>query len=200
MREHISNGISRAGERVRTAFVVVGALVVVVGAAGCGGSKSTSDIPGATGLTTSLPKTIVHAKTQRVLLSLASLRDYAHRVKHTVYWVGPMKNAEYEVTYTPGGNFTVRYLAAQSKVGAKNYIVLVSTDPVWGGYDLLKQLTVESGMHAVHAPKAVAVTSDAYPQSIRVAFPKKDFQIEVISPSAARVKQLVTTGSVEPIS
>jgi len=56
-------------------------------------------------------------------------------------------------------------------------------------------------MRAVNTKKpAIAVTSEAYPQSIRVAFPKKDYQIEVISPSVARVKHLVKTGSVEPIS
>src|SRR6185369_16388889 len=59
----------------------------------------------------------------------------------------------------------------------------------------------QGGMQKVDTTKggAIAVTSEAYPQSIRLAFPGKDFQIEVISPSVSRVKQLETDGEMTSI-
>jgi len=135
-------------------------------------------------------------------MTLAKLTTLAHTIKHPVYWAGPMKNVVYEVTYAPGGNFSVRYLPAGSKARAKTFIATVSTTPFPGAYDSIKQLEVQGGMQKVDTEKggAAAVTSQAYPQSIRLAFPGKDFQIEVISPSVSRVTKLVKLGSIRPVA
>ena len=132
------------------------------------------------------------------MLTLAKVQALARKIKHPVYWAGPMKNAAYEVTYTPGGNFSVRYLPAGSKAGGTKFIATVSTYPFLGAYDSIRQLTQQGGMQKIDTKKggALAVTSEAYPQSIRLAFPGKDFQIEVISPSVVAREELRPADSV----
>ncbi|MFL5936005.1 MAG: hypothetical protein ACJ744_09210 [Gaiellaceae bacterium] len=220
MSENTPNRPSMGDRRVRAAvligFVVVVIAVVVFATRDNGNSSSSS--PGstsssspatesttATGPRTTPPLPTVTTTPGQAApraMTLARLKTLAHTIKHPVYWAGPMKNAVYEVTYTPGGNFSVRYLPAGSKAGAKTFIATVSTFPFPGAYDSIKQLEVQGGMQKVDTDKgsAVAVTSQAYPQSIRLAFPGKDFQIEVISPSVPRVTKLVKLGSIRPIA
>jgi hypothetical protein len=219
MSENTPNRPSMGDRRVRAAvligFVVVVIAVVIFATRDNGNSSSSSPSTtspstgtastAATGPRTTPPLPTVTTTPGQAApraMTLAKLKTLAHTIKHPVYWAGPVKNAVYEVTYTPGGNFSVRYLPAGSAAGAKKFIATVSTFPFPGAYDSIKQLEVQGGMQKVDTDKgsAIAVTSQAYPQSIRLAFPGKDFQIEVISPSVSRVTKLVKLGSIRPIA
>jgi hypothetical protein len=216
MSENTPNRRSMGDRRVRAAvligFVVVVIAVVIVATRDNGNSSSSSPSTGTGTESTTLtgPRTTPPLPTVTTTpgqaapraMTLAKLTTLAHTIKHPVYWAGPMKNVVYEVTYTPGGNFSVRYLPAGSKARAKKFIATVSTTPFPGAYDSIKQLEVQGGMQKVDTAKggAAAVTSQAYPQSIRLAFPGKDFQIEVISPSVSRVTKLVKLGSIRPVA
>ena len=194
-------------------FVVVVVAIVVVATrdnSPSGTTAGTSTAETSTGESVTGPRTTPPLPTVTTtpgqakprVMTLAKVQALAHRIKHPVYWAGPIKNAVYEVTYTPGGNFSVRYLPAGSKAGATKFIATVATYPFLGAYDSIRQLTQQGGLRKIDTKKggALAVTSDAYPQSIRLAFPGKDFQIEVISPSVSRVKSFVQSDSIRPIA
>ncbi len=207
MSEQTPNRMSVRDRRVQAA-ILIGFVVVVIAVVVFATRDNSPSRPGAqsaTGPHTTPPLptvTTTPGQAKPRAMTLAKLKTLAGKVNHPVYWAGPMKNAVYEVTYTKGGNFSVRYLPAGSKAGAKTFIATVATYPFLGAYDSIRQLRGQGGMQKVDTTKggAIAVTSEAYPQSIRLAFPGKDFQIEVISPSVSRVKQLVQDGSIRPIA
>jgi hypothetical protein len=204
--------MSMRDRRVQAA-ILVGFVVVVIavvffatrdnGSSGSSAETSTVDSVAGPHTTPPLPTvTTTPGQAKPRVMTLAKVKALAHTIKHPVYWAGPVKNAVYEVTYTKGGNFSVRYLPAGSKAGATKFIATVSTYPFVGAYDSIRQLTQQGGMRKIETKKgaAIAVTSDAYPQSIRLAFPGKDFQIEVISPSISRVRNYVQLDSIRPIA
>ena len=45
----------------------------------------------------------------------------------------------------------------------------------------------------------IAVVNKGYPQSIHLAYPGSDYQVEVFDPSAAKARAIVSTGQVKAI-
>jgi hypothetical protein len=129
------------------------------------------------------------------------LRELSVEAGRPIYWLGPQDGGRYELTRTPNDRIFVRYLPAGAPVGTtESKYPLVGTYPVENAYDVLKKLAKAPGESSFTAPKnGFAVYSTAHPTNIYLAYPGSDVQIEVYDPSAARARELITSGQVVPV-
>lgn len=132
--------------------------------------------------------------------SVATLRTLPGQLGHAVYWAGRRAGFTYELTQV-NGNIYIRYLPSGIDVGdpRPNYLT-VGTYPKPRSYALLKRQGRQRGNESRQgAGGGLAVWSKQRPQSVYVAYPGSDVQIEVYAPSAARARRLATSGAVKPI-
>ena len=119
---------------------------------------------------------------------------------HAVYWVGPKQNRTYSVIQSPNGSVSIRYLPHGVALGTPRPYPSVATYPFPGAYAATKALTKNPTVRKLTVPGgAIAVYDTGYPQSIHVAYPNSDVQIEVYDPSAARARAAVTSGRLSPV-
>ena len=106
---------------------------------------------------------------------------------HPIFWLGPKKGYTYELTQTGNGKIYVRYLPHGVDVGADKPYLTVATYPFPGAYAAIrKQATAKGAVTARLAGGGVAVLDDGYPESVHVAYPGVDYQVEVYDPTPAR--------------
>jgi hypothetical protein len=133
--------------------------------------------------------------------SSTGVADLASSAGHPVYWVGPLPNTKLEATLLTNGDAYVRYLTPSAQIGSPQPDFLtVGTYPVGNAYKALQKVSSQSGAIVKHGPNgALVVTNTSNPQSVYIAYRKKDLQIEVFDPNATRALQLATSGAVSPV-
>jgi len=132
--------------------------------------------------------------------TLGTLRSLRTQVGHDVYWAGRRSGFTYELTQVKS-NIFIRYLPAGVSVGdpRPNYLT-VGTYPTRRAYAVLKRQSRRSGNQSRPAARGgLAVWSKQRPQSVYVAYPGSDLQVEVYAPSSRQARSLVTSGTVKPI-
>jgi hypothetical protein len=132
--------------------------------------------------------------------SIDTIRTLPGELGHDVYWAGKRAGFTYELTQV-NGNIYIRYLPPDVNVGdpRPNYLT-VGTYPKARSYALLQRQARQRGNHSRPATRGgLAVWSDGRPQSVYVAYPRSDVQVEVFAPSASRARRLATSGAVKPI-
>ncbi len=130
--------------------------------------------------------------------SAQGLRTLSRSVNAPIYWAGPQAGYTYELTRTENGSIYVRYLppGVTAGVGGARYLV-VATYPFAGALEALRKVAAGE---AVDVPgSGIAVPSENYPQSVHVAFPNLNYQIEVYDPSPARSLRVATSGRLKPV-
>jgi hypothetical protein len=76
----------------------------------------------------------------------------------------------------------------------------IGTYSIPRSYSLLRRQGGRPGHQLRHAARGgIAVWSDDRPQSVYLAFPRSDLQIEVYDTSATRARRLAISGAVAPI-
>jgi hypothetical protein len=140
------------------------------------------------------PKSNVSAATP------ATLKALPGQVGHEVYWAGRRPNVTYEVTEVTG-NIYLRYLPAGVGLGdPRPSFLVIGSYPKPNATRVLKQLARQKGNNSQSISRGgLAVWSNSRPQSVYVAYPGSDVQVEVYDPSAPRAKRLATSGAVKPI-
>jgi hypothetical protein len=124
-----------------------------------------------------------------------NLKRLAISIHQPIFWLGRKAGLTYEVTKGQGGNIYVRYLPAGVAVGSAKPYLTVATYPFPGAYAALeKQAAVRGAVTANLAGGGIAVLDGSYPESVHVAYPNVNYQIEVYDPRAARAMQLVSAG------
>jgi hypothetical protein len=133
-----------------------------------------------------------------VALTAAQLRDESRVLDQPIFWAGPRAGYTYEFTRTANGNIYVRYLPAGVKVGAtRPRYLIVGTYPF---PHPLKMLRIAAGKRGVSIPgNGLALVHDEYPQSVHMAFPNTNYQVEVFDPSPARALAVARSGDVTPV-
>jgi len=132
--------------------------------------------------------------------SPAALKSLAGSLGHPIYWVGPKHGYTYELTQTDDGKVYVRYLPPGVAVGAKDAYLSVGTYPYANAFAETKGLLSQPGNEKVAVPGGgVAVYGKSYPQSIHLAYPGSNLQVEVFDPSAAAVRRIVSSGELHAI-
>ena len=134
--------------------------------------------------------------------SLQHLRDVASSVDHPVYWAGPRPGKRYELTVTDQGNIFIRYLNANTPVGSRQVASLtIGTYPVQNAYAATKSIAGRPGARTGSTPDGGFVaTSSADLNSVYIAYPNTNQQIEVYDPDAKTAFALATSGAVVPVS
>jgi outer membrane biosynthesis protein TonB len=133
-----------------------------------------------------------------------SLRESAAERGTPIYWAGPQEDAELEVTETEAGERTyIRYLTGDAEPGDPQPFLTVGTYAFPNAAKALKRQARESGGMGVlrTAPGGGTVYfSRDRPESVYLAFPGIDVEIEVYDPDPQRALNLVTSGQIVPVS
>ena len=183
----------RAGAAVALAAGAGLAAWAIVGHDGAGSSSTSSVSPPAPATTAATAKPI-----GPVALSAKGLRTLTSSVHQPVYWAGPQAGYLYELTRTSTGTVFIRYLPPGVKAGAKQQkYLIIATYPFVNPVKALKNL---SGTHLVIPGGGVAMVDRVHPQSVHLAYPGVDDQVEIYDPSPARSLRIARSGEVRPVS
>jgi hypothetical protein len=130
--------------------------------------------------------------------SATSLRRLAASVRHPVFWLGPKSGKTYELTKTSSGKIYIRYLPARASPGANAPYLTVATYPFPGAYAAIARGAAARGAVKVKlAHGGLAVLDKAYPESVHLAYPGVDYEVEVYDPKPRRAFRLVSSGKVD---
>jgi hypothetical protein len=133
-------------------------------------------------------------------VSIDQIASLASSVDHPVFWVGPRAGFTYELTRSANGAIFIRYLPQGVDVGASEPYLTVATYPFAGAFPALQAVAKQSGSTPVKLSNAgLAVLSSTRPESIHVAYPGVDYQVEVYDPvprrAIAAARHLAAFGS-----
>ena len=134
--------------------------------------------------------------------SVQQLRSVSEETGQPIYWAGRRADYTYELTRTTDGNVYIRYLPPGTAVGAQqpNYLTIV-TYPRRRAERGLKRIARRQGSVSFDIPdNGFAVYSRARPNSVYVAYPGEDVQVEIYDPNARRARNLARDGRVRPIT
>jgi hypothetical protein len=118
------------------------------------------------------------------IVTEAGLRAFAASHDGSVWWAGPRADARYELTSTADGRVYVRYLTAGVAAGSNDPAFLtVGTYPQADALATLEQTARRRGDGTFPvAGGGVGTVVDGSPDSVYVAFPGADAQIELFDP------------------
>jgi hypothetical protein len=135
-------------------------------------------------------------------VSVSQLRNVASSVDHPVYWAGERPGKRYELTITDQGNIFVRYLDPDTPVGSRSVASLtIGTYPVADAFAATKSVAAKPGSKTGQTPDGgFVVTNSDNPNSVYIAYPGSDHQIEVYDPNPKTAFSLAESGAVVPIS
>ena len=133
--------------------------------------------------------------------TVEELQDLAADVDHPVYWAGEQEGKRYELTVSEEGNIFIRYLDPDVEVGSREVASLtIGTYPVQNAYAALQKTGKQEGALKGETPDGgLVVSNEASANSVYVAYPGSDFQIEVYDPNPQVAFETATSGQVEPI-
>jgi hypothetical protein len=132
--------------------------------------------------------------------SVSELRSYASEAR-PVFWAGPPSSGRLEVTRTSHGALYVRYLPPGVELGDRHPIyTTIATYPLPNALAAMKRSAAAPGFKRAEAPRGgLAVWRRSRPTSVYLAYPGRDFLVEVFDPSPRRARTLATAGDVSRI-
>ena len=186
------------------ALVGVGIAVIVVAILliSSGGDDNKGDSSTAASSTTTTSSGGSSQPTKPIEATVDRLLELSSVVGHPVYWAGARPGKKYELTIDNDQNIFIRYLDPGVPIGSKDVSSLtVGTYPVQDAVAALQHEADKPGAKTDSAPGGgfVLTSSDA-PQSVYLAFPNSNYQIEVYDPDPRRALSLATSGAIVPIS
>jgi hypothetical protein len=132
--------------------------------------------------------------------SIADMRALAASSGHAIYWAGKQTGTTYELSELSGGGIFVRYLPAGVKAGDPQPFPTVATYPARGAYAAVEKIALRPGATSIKVSNGgIAVIDPAHPNSVYLAYPRGDVEVEVFDPSAGRAHQLVSSGAIVPV-
>lgn len=135
------------------------------------------------------------------VLSAEELREAVSGTGTPVYWAGERKGTELELSRPDSSRTYVRYLTGDAKAGdpRPNFLTVGTYDrphPV----EELRQQGKREGAVLAEAPGGAVVYYDRRaPQSVYLAYPGVDAQIEVYDPNVKQALTLVNSGQIVPV-
>ena len=133
--------------------------------------------------------------------SLNDLRSVADAADFPVYWAGQKPGQQYELTITEDGNIFVRYLDPNVPIGSRDVASLtIGTYPVTNAYAALQAIAQKPGARTDQTPDGgLVVTNSKNPQSVYIAYPNTNYEIEVYDPNPKSALEVATSGTVQPV-
>lgn len=134
------------------------------------------------------------------IVNQQELADLQKSVGHQIYWVGPRPGEQYELTKLSNGRIYIRYLPAGVQAGdTRPAFLSVATYPYPNAFGTLRTLSKKQGSVSTHVQGGIAVSPGNRRQSVYLAVPGQDFEIEVYDPSARRARKTAFSGQVQPV-
>jgi hypothetical protein len=134
-----------------------------------------------------------------VAATQGTLVAFSKALGRPIYWAGPIAGDRYEFTETSSGNVYVRYLPSGVAIGDKSASYrVIGTYPYRGALQALRTLAKGKGF-AVRGG-GLAYTSAGHPQSVHIAYPGVNYQIEVYDPVPSRAHAVALSGQLRPVS
>lgn len=128
-------------------------------------------------------------------VSATQIADLAKSVGHPVFWLGPTAGTTYELSRSANGSIFVRYLPADVAVGSTDAYMTVATYTFSGAYAALQKVAAEPASTQLEVAKGgLAVVSSRHPESVHVAYPGLDYEVEVYDPAPGAALSLVRNG------
>lgn len=149
------------------------------------------------GAQSSAQSTTPTAQSLRTGASVKSLISFAASLGHPIYWVGPKAGYMYELTRTSDDRVFIRYLPRGVRIGARRPFLTVATYPYPNALRALRAAARGGGFTI--AGGGLALVHKGYRESVHVAYPGLNYQIEVYDPSPRVSRQLVASGRVQPV-
>lgn len=132
------------------------------------------------------------------IVSVESLRSAAEATP--IYWVGPPEGAELELSQPSPDRTYVRYLTGGAEAGDPRPFLTVGSyklaDPVKA---LRSQGKGANGVLAKAPNGGVVYFERESPESVYLAYPGVNTQIEVFAPNFQQALRLVTSGRIVPV-
>ena len=188
----------------RRSRVRVGAVLAVAAAGGLGAwavvaNRDSDSSPGAAATTAPAATTTAARPIAPVGLSASGLRTLTATISQPIYWAGPKPGFLYELTRTSAGKIFIRYLPQGARVGTKqSTYLIVATYPFRNALNALKDLDDQPQIKIPGG--GIAIVDKTHPESVHLAFPGIDDQIEVYDPSPARSLAVARSGDIRPVS
>jgi hypothetical protein len=132
--------------------------------------------------------------------SVGELRSYASPSR-PVFWAGAPSSGRMEVTHTARGALYVRYLPPGVELGDRAPVyTTIATYPMPNALAAMKRSAAATGFSQARAPRGgLAVWRRSRPTSVYLAYPGRDFLVEVFDPSPSRARTLATGGDVSRV-
>ncbi len=134
--------------------------------------------------------------------TVSQLSDFAAEQGTPVYWLGPRRNASYELTDTLSGRIYIRYLTDGAGAGDERAdFVTVATYPADNGVAALRKAAREQKGANIGKTDdgAVLLIDPTSPNNAHLAYPGANLQIEVYSPVPGEALRLAARGDVRPV-
>lgn len=135
------------------------------------------------------------------VLSVEALGDAVSGQEPPVYWAGEQSDAEVELSRPEDSRTYIRYLTDGAEAGDERADFLTigtysHTDPVAA---LRKQGKEPGGVIATAPGGATVYFNRKQPNSVYLAYPGVEAEIEVYDPNFTRALQLVNSGQIVPV-
>lgn len=134
--------------------------------------------------------------------SVTGLSEFAGEQGSPIYWLGPRRNATYELTDSESGRVYIRYLTGGAKPGDERAkFITVATYPTENGVTALRKAAREQkgAKLAKTDDGAVLLIDPGSPDNAHLAYPGANPQIEVYSPVPGEALRLAARGEVQPV-
>lgn len=141
------------------------------------------------------------ASAEAEVVSEASLREAAAGQDAPIYWAGPPEeDTELELSQPDSERTYVRYLTEDAEAGDPRHFLTVGSYALANPTAALRRQGNEAGGVLAAAPNGGTVYfSRENPESVYLAYPGVDVQVEVFSPDFKEALQLATSGQIEPV-
>ena len=135
------------------------------------------------------------------IVDAEALKERSEDEEMPIYWAGEQAGTELELSVPEEGRTYVRYLTDGAQAGdpQPNFLT-VGTYAFAEPIPALEELAEKPGGVERHVPGGgVAYFSRNGPNSVYLAYPGQEVQIEVFDPDPKRAKELATSGAIVPI-
>lgn len=125
----------------------------------------------------------------------------AQALHQPAYWIGTRKGYSYQLERAANGYTYITYLPPGTTKPRKGtrYIV-VATYPLPQAMDKLSKAADRAKATTLTIPgHGIAVVGQIHPNSVYVAYPNTDFEIEVVAPTIAQARRLVVGGALRSV-
>jgi hypothetical protein len=133
-------------------------------------------------------------------VSADGLKTLAASLGTPLFWAGPEAGKRYEVTRTPEGNAYVCYVPGGETRCLGKAFLTIGTYPLKDALAVITSKASESGSVSLPAPGGgAAFYTRKRPQSIYLATPGLDYEVEIYDPSPARARRVLASDRVAPV-